>query len=185
MGLLMMKERPVSEVMQLEVQERFHRALEAAAAGKPTRLGPADNDENHLLRVLIIDDHRATADTFSSLVALWGHDVRHAYDGVTGLALAAAYRPDVLLLDILMPNVSGIEVALQVRRQDRLKHCFIVAVTGRTDAKHRCTCYEAGIDLLLTKPVAPSHMQTLLMLESEYVLSRKIGNLQRSAVLNQ
>ena len=129
-----------------------------------------------LLRVLIVDDHRATADTLSSLVAKWGHDVRRAYDGVTGLALAAAYQPDVLLLDILMPDVSGIEVAMQVRRQDRLKHCFIIAVTGRTDAKHRSRCYEAGVDLLLIKPVAPPHMQTLLILESQRVRSRKDEN---------
>ena len=103
------------------------------------------------------------------LVAKWGHDVRRAYDGVTGLALAAAYRPDVLLLDMLMPDVSGFEVARQVRRQDRLKPCFIIAITGRTDAPHRRQCYEAGVDLFLIKPVVPAHMQTLLDLESEHV----------------
>ena len=54
-----------------------------------------------------------------------------------GLALAAAFRPDVLLLDMLMPDVSGFEVAMQVRRQDRLHNCFIIAVTGRADAKLR------------------------------------------------
>ena len=100
---------------------------------------------------------------------IWGHDVRRAYDGVTGLALAAAFRPDVLLFDMLMPDVSGFEVARQVRRQDRLKHCFIIAVTGRTDAPHRSQCYEAGVDLFLIKPVAPADMQTLLGLESEHV----------------
>ena len=122
-----------------------------------------------MLRVLIVDDHRATADTLSMLVGQWGHDVRRAYDGVTGLALAAAFRPDVLLLDMLMPDVSGFEVARQVRRQDRLKPCFIIAVTGRTDAPHRSQCYEAGVDLFLIKPVAPARLQTLLGLESEHV----------------
>ena len=94
---------------------------------------------------------------------------RRAYDGVTGLALAAAFRPDVLLLDMLMPDVSGFEVAMQVRRQDRLKHCFIIAVTGRTDAKHRSQCYDAGVDLFLIKPVAPTNMQTLLELGMRYM----------------
>ena len=152
-----------------KADERFYKAIEAAAAGEPIVISPADNADDHLLRVLIVDDHRATADTLSSLVKIWGHDVRRAYDGVTGLALAAAFRPDVLLLDMLMPDVSGFEVAMQVRRQDRLKHCFIIAVTGRTDAKHRSQCYEAGVDLFLIKPVAPSDMQTLLSLESEHV----------------
>ena len=69
-----------------------------------------------LLRVLIVDDYRAAADTMSMLVGVWGHDVRRAYDGTTGLALAAAYQPDVLLLDIMMPNMSGLELARQVRQ---------------------------------------------------------------------
>jgi two-component system alkaline phosphatase synthesis response regulator PhoP len=128
-----------------------------------------------LLRVLIVDDRRATTDTLSSLVTLWRHDVRQAYDGVTGLALASGFRPDVRLLDMLMPNMSGIEVTLQVRRQERLKHCFIVAITARTDLKHRRRCYEAGTDLVLIKPIVPSHILTMLMLESQRLRSRKDG----------
>lgn len=160
--------------------DRFHRTLEAAAAGEPIEVEPIDDSHgDDLLRVLIVDDHRATADTLSSLVTIWGHDVRCAYDGVTGLALAAAFRPDVLLLDILMPQMSGLEVTMQVRRQDRLKHCFIVTTTGRTDAQHTCRCYEAGVDLLLIKPVVPSHMQTLLLLESEHVRQRKHRSIVR------
>jgi DNA-binding response OmpR family regulator len=98
--------------------------------------------------------------------------------------LAAAFQPDVLLVDILMPDVSGIEVAIQMRRQHRLEHCFIVAVTGRTDAKHRSRCYEAGVDLVLIKPVASSHLQTLLMLESQRVRSRRDENLKHLVALN-
>jgi CheY-like chemotaxis protein len=184
MSHLLMKERPVSEVPQ-DVHERFDRAIEAAASGEPIGLEPADKVDDDLLRVLIVDNHRDTADTLSSLVTIWGHNVRHAYDGVTGLALAAAFQPDVLLLDILMPNVSGIEVAIQMRRQHRLKHCFVVAVTGRTDAKHRSHCYEAGVDLVLIKPVAPPQMQTLLMLESQRVRSRKNGKPKRLVTLNR
>jgi CheY-like chemotaxis protein len=86
-----------------------------------------------LLRVLIVDDNRASADTMSMLVGVWGHDVRRAYDGTTGLALAAAYQPDVLLLDIIMPGITGLEVARRVRQQARFQDCFIIAVTGRTD----------------------------------------------------
>jgi chemosensory pili system protein ChpA (sensor histidine kinase/response regulator) len=169
MNVLVTKERRISNNKRVKAHERFHRALEAAAAGGPIDVGPVDDAEGRKLRVLVVDDDRANADIMSSLVAKWGHDFRRAYDGVTSLALAAAYQPDVLLLDMLMPELSGFEVATQVRRQDRLKHCFIIAVTGRTDAKHRNRCYEAGVDLFLMKPVAPSNMQTLLSLESERV----------------
>jgi DNA-binding response OmpR family regulator len=174
MSLLAMKERP-SKAMQREAYEQFQTTLAAAAAGQPPDVVPADNDENRVLRVLIVDDHRATANTLAALIGIWGHEVRQAYDGVTGLALAAAFRPDVLLLDILMPDVSGFEVAMQMRRHDRFEDCFIIAVTGRTDESHRYQCYEAGVDLCLIKPVVPSTMQTLLTLESQHVRSRRQG----------
>jgi len=123
-----------------------------------------------LLRLLIVDDYRASADTMAMLVGLWGHEVRRAYDGATGLALAAAYQPDVLLLDIVMPGISGLELAKQMRQQARLNDCFIIAVTGRTDAVHRLRCEEAGLDLFLIKPVDLTFLRTLLTMESEYRL---------------
>jgi CheY-like chemotaxis protein len=169
MNTLVTKERPIREVKQSKAHGHFHRAPEFTAVGAPFVITPADKADGHMLRVLIVDDHQATADTSSMLVTKWGHDVRRAYDGVTGLALAAAYQPDVLLLDMSMPDVSGFEVAGQVRRQDRLKACFIIGITGRTDAPHRRKCYEAGVDLLLIKTVVPAHMQMLLGLESEHV----------------
>lgn len=83
--------------------------------------------------------------------------------------LAATYQPDVLLLDLVMPNMSGLELARQVRQKARLKDCFIIAVTGRTDAGYRLQCTEAGIDLFLIKPVTPAILKTLLVWEFEYV----------------
>ncbi len=168
MNFLVTRERPVNQKKLAKSLKHFLMVIEAVAAGKPTVTPPVGDTDDQLLRVLIVDDHRSTADTLSALVKIWGHDVRRAYDGVTGLALAAAFRPDVLLLDMLMPNLSGFEVALQVRRQNRLDRCFIIAITGRTDAKHRSQCYAAGADLFLIKPVAPPDMQTLLTFEFEH-----------------
>jgi CheY-like chemotaxis protein len=183
MNVFLTKDRRMNANKLLKTDQRFYEPIEAAAAGEPIINSPADDTDHQLLRVLIVDDHRATAKTLSSLVTIWGHDVRCAYDGVTALALAAAFRPDVLLLDMLMPNVNGFEMARQLRRQNRLKDCFIVAVTGRTDAKHRSQCYEAGVDLFLVKPVAPPDMQTLLGLESVRVRqlyrSLKVGTARR------
>lgn len=163
------RDRPMNENKLKQADEHFHEAVSAAAMGETIDISPVDHTEDQLLRVLIVDDHRATTNTLASLAGIWGHDVRRAYYGVTGLALAAAFRPDVLLLDMLMPDASGFEVARQIRRQDRLRDCFIIAVTGRTDAAHRSACYAAGVDLFLIKPVAPPDMQTLLRLESQHV----------------
>src|SRR6476620_2205494 len=128
MNFLVTRERPINQNKLAKARKCFVTAIEAVAAGKPTVTLPVSDTDDQLLRVLIVDDHRATADTLSTLVKIWGHDVRRAYDGATGLALAAAFRPDVLLLDMLMPNVNGFEVAVQVRRQNRLDRCFIIAV---------------------------------------------------------
>jgi len=162
-------ERPVIENLLAKARKKFLAEIEAIAAGEANSFPPDADADDPLLRVLIVDDHRATTDTLFLLAAEWGHDVRRAYDGVTGLTLAAAFRPDVLLLDMLMPKLDGFEVAMQVRRQVRLKHCFIIALTGRADVRHRAKCYEAGVDLFLIKPFRPSDMQTLLSLESERV----------------
>jgi CheY-like chemotaxis protein len=164
-----MMERPISVVERSNASKRSQRALRFAAGREPIAFWPKDNVDDRLLRVLVVGDDQATTDELSSFVAAWGHDMRRAYGGLSGLASVAAFRPDVLLLDIAMHGMSGINVALQVRRQERLEHCFIIATTGHSDAKHRNRCYQAGVDLLLTGPVAPAHIETLLMLEREHV----------------
>jgi two-component system OmpR family response regulator len=168
MSTVLINDRSPSEVLDLETHNRLQMRRAIQTRGDPiaeTFVGTA----GELLRVLIVDDYRASADTMAMLVNVWGHDVRRAYDGATGLALADAYQPDVLLLDISMPGMTGLEVARQVRQQARLNDCFIIAITGRTDATYRLQCDEAGIDLFLLKPVTPSILQTLLIWEFEYV----------------
>lgn len=167
MSLMATMERPVSENMLANARRRFLAEVERLGAGETNYFWPPDDRGDPALRVLIVDDHRATTDTLFSLVSVWGHDVRRAYDGATGLKLAAAFRPHVLLLDMLLPDVSGFEVAIRIREQVQLERCFIIAITGRTDATHRAQSYAAGVDLFLNKPVAPADLQTLLSLESQ------------------
>ena len=182
MNVFMTKKRPVNENRLMKARQRFLAAIETVAAGKPIIIPPADESDDPLLRVLIVDDHRASADTMSMLVGAWGHDVRRAYDGTTGLALAAAYQPDVLLLDITLPGISGLELAQQVRRQARLNDCLIIAVTSRTDAQHRLQCHKAGVELFLVKPVDLSNLQTLLTLLSECRLQTQRDTLAHNVI---
>jgi len=72
-----------------------------------------------------------------------------------------------VLLDVAMPLMNGFEVARQLRLDFLRKDCFLIAVTGGGDEDERQQCIEAGIDLVLIKPVEPAVLETLLMLECE------------------
>jgi PleD family two-component response regulator len=67
--------------------------------------------QNGLLRVLVVDDMRDTTDLLARVVELWGHQVHKAYGGAAALAAAARQTPDVVLLDIVMPDMNGFELA--------------------------------------------------------------------------
>jgi CheY-like chemotaxis protein len=164
---LMIKNRTPREVGDTDAYNLLQVRRMANARGDPlgkTPIGAA----RRRLRVLVVDDHRAGADMVSKLVNAWGYDVRRGYDGATGLALAVAYRPDVVLLDMLMPDMSGPELAMKLRLLPRLQHCHLVAITGCTDDRRRLHCLEAGVDTYLIKPVHPPLLQRLLMAESKH-----------------
>lgn len=137
-----------------------------------------------LLRVLVADGDKDTTDSFSRLVKLWGHPVRVANDGAAALQTAAVYQPNVLLLDIALPKMDGCYLAQQLRRQKRFQDTLLIAITGYADEAHRQLGEEAGFDHYLPKPVEPSTLENLLLLEQDRladapetarVTSRKCG----------
>jgi CheY-like chemotaxis protein len=109
-----------------------------------------------------VDDNVAAADMLAALLRLWGHEVRLAYNGPEALAAAAEYRPDLVLLDIGLPLMSGYEVARRLRGQLRLHQTTLVAVTGYGQEEDRRRSQEAGFDRHLTKPVDADSLQALL-----------------------
>lgn len=120
-----------------------------------------------LLRVLVVDDDCDTADSLSVLLQLWGHDVRLAYGGAAALESASSERPDVLLLDVAMPTVTGLEVARQLRRQSHFGQTRIIAVSGYVDEAHRVLCTQAGFDDFLVKPLELATLEDLLNSERD------------------
>ena len=113
-------------------------------------------------RVLVVDDNRDSVETMALLLHLWGHEVRTAYDGPSALALAAEYRPDVVLLDIGLPGMNGYEVAKRLREIPGLEKSVLVAVTGYGQESDRQRARKAGFDRHLVKPVEPTALQDLL-----------------------
>src|SRR4051794_29607098 len=105
------------------------------------------------LRVLVVDDDPDATESLSILLGLWGHQARIATDGRAALAAVADEPPDVILLDLGLPGMSGWEVAHRVHEMEWEKRPFIVAVTGFADEAARAISGNAGIDLHLTMPV--------------------------------
>jgi len=114
------------------------------------------------LRVLVVDDNLDAVETLAMLLDLWGHDVRSARDGPTALETAAAHRPDVVLLDISLPGMSGYEVAQELRGKPELARTVLVAMTGYGQVEDKKQTLSAGFTLHLVKPVEPDVLQKLL-----------------------
>ncbi len=113
-------------------------------------------------RILVVDDNHDSADSLALLVRLMGHEVQTAYDGPSALEKARAFRPEVVLLDIGMPEMSGHEVARRMRQMPELDGVVLVAQTGWGQDDDRRTSAEAGFDSHLVKPVEPDAVQRLL-----------------------
>lgn len=103
-------------------------------------------------RVLIIDDNEDAACILEMVVSAYGHQAEVANSGRDGLQIAAAFCPDIVFLDIGMPEMDGYQVAVALRQLPSLQHVYIAAVTGWNDASTRAQVISAGFDLHLTKP---------------------------------
>ena len=112
--------------------------------------------------MLVVDDNADASETLTMLLGLWGHDVQSAADGPTAVETAAAHRPDVVLLDISLPGMSGYEVADRLRANPDLRDTVLVAMTGYGQAEDKKETRRAGFSLHLVKPVEPDMLQKLL-----------------------
>ncbi|HEY8160756.1 MAG TPA: PAS domain S-box protein [Methylocystis sp.] len=113
-------------------------------------------------RVLVIDDARDVGDSLALLLAMLGAEVRIAYSGAEGLAVCAEFEPELILLDIGMPEMDGFETARRLREQGAGRKAMLVALTGWGEEETRRRVYEAGFDRHLTKPANLERIEALL-----------------------
>ena len=104
-------------------------------------------------RILVVDDHEDAARSLKILLDLHGHDVQVALNGLSALETALAQVPEIVLLDIGLPHMDGLEVARRFREHDRLKRVILVALTGYGQDEDRRRSQEAGFNAHLVKPV--------------------------------
>jgi two-component system CheB/CheR fusion protein len=113
-------------------------------------------------RVLVVDDNVDAAESIAMILRVSGYDVQCVYDGPSVLQVAKVYRPDVVVLDIGLPGMSGYDVAKQLRRHAEFGRIPLVAVTGYGQEEDRRRTQEAGFDCHLTKPVDPDALQAFV-----------------------
>lgn len=113
-------------------------------------------------RILVVDDNRDAADSLSMMLSLMKHDIRSAHDGLTAMTEAEEFRPEMILLDIGMPDLSGYEVCRRIRQQPWSEGMTIVALTGWGQNEDRRRSAEAGFNHHLVKPVDFHSLNTLL-----------------------
>jgi CheY-like chemotaxis protein len=113
-------------------------------------------------RVLVADDNIDAAESLQMLLQFAGHEVHVASDGLLALAAAESLRPHVVLLDLGMPGLTGVEVARRIRATAWGRAMVLVALTGWGQEEDRRLTREAGFDHHLTKPVHPDEIEELI-----------------------
>jgi signal transduction histidine kinase/ActR/RegA family two-component response regulator len=114
------------------------------------------------LRLMVVDDNRDAADSLTMLLRFLGADVETVHDGPTALKTIRTHLPNVVLLDIGMPEMDGYDVARQIRQYPEFEHVTLIALTGWGQDDDRRRSREAGFDYHLVKPIELSALQELL-----------------------
>lgn len=129
----------------------YHRQQEQPVRLESVTVKPRKNN-NRAIRVLVIDDSVTVRKVASRLLIRQGYEVDSARDGVEAMAKLTEEKPDIVLLDIEMPNIDGFEVANTIRNDPLLKEIPIIMITSRTGEKHRNRALSLGINEYIGKP---------------------------------
>jgi signal transduction histidine kinase len=153
---------------------RLPLAADEAAETPPARLagGEGPRAAAHPRRVLVVDDNRDSAESLAQLLRLFGHEIWQVYSGRDALAAVRVRRPDVVLLDIGMPDLSGYEVARQIRAEPSLAATTLIALTGYGSEEDRRRSAAAGFDGHLVKPIDFEDLERILAAPPEMATAR-------------
>ena len=112
--------------------------------------------------VLVIDDEEMTRQMLSILLKLEGHDCMEAVDGLEALEKALAFKPDAIILDVMMPKMDGITVCKKLRANPTTENIPIIILSGQSHINAEGEGLEAGANAYLRKPMDPKEMLRLL-----------------------
>jgi carbon storage regulator CsrA len=142
------------DVYRSEVWEKMQadreRQVEATAAEVPGK------------RILVVEDNPDCRWGLETLLKMLGYEVESAGDGLEGLEMALRDKPPVLLVDINMPGIDGLELARRLRSQPGFEQAGLVAVTGDAEYQEKSLTVDAGFDACLMKPIDINELRAVL-----------------------
>ena len=112
--------------------------------------------------VLIVDDNIKNMDLFKDFVESWGYETVTAQQGKDAISLAERYLPDIILLDVMLPGMSGYEVCRELKENTKTQHIPVVMITVLNDIADRIHGYKIGADQFLVKPVDYNELHAIL-----------------------
>jgi two-component system CheB/CheR fusion protein len=133
--------------------------LVATVARHAQKAPLADRGNRGKLRVLVVDDSHNACKFLSDFLEKRGHEVQTAYDGASGLSLAIGFRPEVVLLDIRLPDINGFELMQRLKELDEINGARFIAMSGYRDGDDPSS---AEFDHFLEKPLDTVQLETLL-----------------------
>lgn len=122
----------------------------ASAAARPTRRSPRPRP-----LILLVEDDLHDGEIYGKTLWYNGFDVVHAEDGEKALDLARRHIPDLVLVDLLLPRMNGIELCRQLRQDPNLRDVPMIALTGRAESEYGLLARDAGCSGYLEKPIGP------------------------------
>lgn len=114
------------------------------------------------LRILLVEDEPGLVLTLSDLLSAEGYEVETAMDGPTGLAKATSERFDLIILDVIMPEMDGFEVCRKIRQIHSYAETPIIMLTAKSGEEDKQRGVEVGASLYLPKPISPKRLITLV-----------------------
>ncbi|MBL6445466.1 response regulator transcription factor [Fulvivirga sp. 29W222] len=111
------------------------------------------NKQGH--KVLVVDDEEAILELLKYNLEKQGYEVKTALDGIKGVEIAKRFKPDLILLDIMMPRQDGVETCRQLREIPDISGTFIIFLTARSEEYSEVAAFDVGADDYITKPIKP------------------------------
>ncbi len=131
-------------------------------------------------KILIIDDESSIHTVLSAYLKAEGYEFQSAYDGLAGLATARSFKPDIIVLDVMLPAMDGIELLANLRRESNI---YVIMLTARSEETDKIVGLSVGADDYLTKPFSPRELVARIKAALRR-LQNPTGNTGEPAVLS-